>query len=242
MNDKIIELAKKYSLYGWPLISILISIIIAFSVIFPQIFDYFKTEKDIAALNQRQQALETKANSLAAINKQDYQANLEIVKTVLPENQDLPASIGQIEALLAQSNLDMQDITFATGQSGIPAGVTATNKTVVGLQNFQIKLDVTGSQKAFQDFMQNVQNAPQLMRITALDISNGTGGNVSASLTLVSFYEGPPGGISDVEQPLVGLTSDETTLLSQLQKQVTVSPINQGVTVLPPRGKTNPFQ
>src|SRR5579884_3991174 len=115
MNDKIIELAKKYSLYGWPLISILISIIIAFSVIFPQIFDYFKTEKDIAALNQRQQALETKANSLAAINKQDYQANLEIVKTVLPENQDLPASIGQIEALLAQSNLDMQDITFATG-------------------------------------------------------------------------------------------------------------------------------
>lgn len=242
MNDKIIELAKKYSLYGWPLISILISVIIAFSVIFPQIFKYFQTQKDIAALDQRRQALETKASSLAAINTENYQANLEIVKTVLPESEDLPASIGQIEALLSQANLELQDITFASGQSGLAAGVTATNKNVVGLQNFQIKLDVTGSRSALQAFMQDVQDAPQVMRITGLDISNGTSGNVSATLTLVSYYEGPPGNISNVEQPLAGLTAAENDLLSKLQQQVATSPVNTGVTVLPKRGKDNPFQ
>lgn len=230
--DRISQLIKRYQLLGWPLVSIVISLLLLVFIIIPQLLGIKSTQDSIAQLNTRVGNLNAKANSLNSVDTKSYQDNLNVALIVLPTDKDIPSAIGQIQTLLANNNLQLNGMSFA--HSDTPPSAA--------LQNYQIKIDVTSDQNSLKNLVNSLKGAPQIMQVTTLDITGDQRtSSLDSTLTLEIFYQGLPTALGDLEQPVSPLTQADTSLLADLQKRTQgaaqVSSVNLG-----PRGKANPFQ
>src|SRR5690348_8086332 len=118
MTQKIEELIKKYRFFGWPLLSILISLVLLVFMVIPQVVGYFNTNKLIDSTLQNSQTLNSKAQTLASISSSDYKTNLSLALTVLPEAKDVPTAIGQIQNIVSQSGMQLSSIGISASGGG----------------------------------------------------------------------------------------------------------------------------
>lgn len=239
MTEKIKELLKKYRFFGWPLWSIIVSLLLLFFLVMPQIFAYLDTNKLINDTEQRAIALNTKAKTLASINTDGYQSNLDLALTVLPENRDIPTTIGQIQTLVGQSGMQLGTVGV-TGADNASVGGSSDSSS--GAQSYDVKIDVIGSIDQLNALFEALNNGPEIMKLNGMDLSVSGKGLVDANLNIITYFQGPPAVLGDIEKPIEGLTKDEIDSLTKIQKQVSPATITSTSVNLPPRGKTDPFQ
>ncbi len=240
MTQRIEELIRKYRFFGWPLLSIEVSLLLLIFLIIPQIIAFFNTNKLISDTQQRVNSLNTKAQTLASIKTDEYQSNLNLALAVLPENRDIPTAIGQVQTVVGESGLQLGSVSFAGNSSGGANSGTAGSGS--SAQSYEIKIEVLGSPNQLNALFSNFNNGPEIMKLNGLGITSSGKGLLDASLTLSSYYQGPPAVLGDVEKPIEGMTPQEIDLLTKIQKQVPPSIVTSSSINLPPRGKPNPFQ
>lgn len=223
----------RYNLFGWPLASIAISILLVAFIIIPQVLDIKKNSDVISNIESRTKNLDSKAASLAEIDTKAYQDNLRVALVVLPEEKDIPSAIGQIQSLISDNKLQLNGMTFAHSD----------NPNSSSLQNYQIKIDVSGDQLSLKDFINSLKDAPLVMKVSDLEVSSNFKDNgLDSALTLTTYYQGQPQSLGDLEQPVSAINQADSDLLVRLQQRVQNLPLISTSVNLGPRGKADPFQ
>lgn len=218
-------------------------------VIFPQIKGYFKGQEDIKITQERVKVLGVKAEELQNVPEEDLKSKLQTAVQTLPEDKDYTSVIGVVQRLAATSGVSLASVNLEGGGS----------KGVPGVSSFGVKASITGSRSGFDEFVKAVQNAPILMKISAISVdTSGAQDQVSVSLSLSVYYSPTPKSLGSIDSPLPKLTEDEEKLAAKLASNVGSAPTVVASTistggeepkigeeppkVLLPRGKDNPFE
>ncbi len=234
MSENISKLVGKYKVYLLPGIAVAITAALFVLVVIPQLIIAYRANVLLSQTKSRVTLLQNKKKALQNIDVNSYQSNLNVALTALPSEQDLPEAFSQLQALIGKNNLQLQDTSFS-GASG------STQTDSSGPQSFQIKMDVSGTVSSIKDFVNSLESAPEVMKITGLDVSGAQEGQTQATVLISVYYQSFPTISESVEQPVTPLTQNDISLLSSLQKDAQsvsyVTSSEQG-----PRGKSNPFQ
>jgi Tfp pilus assembly protein PilO len=231
MNNLKIYLSR-YNILGWPLASIAISILLIIFIIIPQILGLKENNDAISDIKSRTEMLNAKATSLSSVETSTYRDNLKVALTVLPEEKDIPAAIGQVQSLMLANKLTLDGMSFAHSNTGGS-----------GLENYQIKIDATGDQAALKNFINNLKDAPLIMKISGLEItSNSQDSTVSTNLGLTTYYQGSDGNLGGLEDPIKEINQSDSDLLAKLKQRIQSLPLITTAVSSGPRGKSDPFQ
>lgn len=244
-------LVKFYSLNKlviFPVLVALASATLIILVIFPQIKGYFKGQDDIKVTQEKVKVLGVKASELQNIPEADLKSKLQTAAQALPEEKDYTTVIGILQRLAASSGVSLASVNLEGGGG----------KGVPGVSSFGVKASITGSRLGFDEFVKAVQNAPILMKISAISVDTSGGqDSVAVSLALSVYYSPTPKSLGGIDSPLPKLTEDEEKLAAKLASNVgSTSVVTIPVTgpgeqpkigeeppkVLLPRGKENPFE
>ncbi len=223
---------QKYKQYTVAALVVFFSLSLVLIVLIPQILQYFQTSDSVFEQNQRLQNLEKKAAALQQIDESVYKRDMDIVLTALPDDKDFPGALTQLLNLLRSSNLQLDDINFA-GSSAVGSG----------LQEFDIKVDISGDTEGFKGFLSNIRNIPRVMTVNEIQASSPKDGTkIQASLGLQIYSQPLPNTLGKIEQPLPVLSQQDLELLNKVKSNVNSMPAVVTVTSGGVRGKTDPFQ
>lgn len=238
LKEKFSEILKhpllvKYQVLILPVASLLVCIMLVIFIIVPQIGAIGKAQESIAQMQAKNKTLVQKISALSQVDERVNRENIDTLLSALPGESDVPGAIGQVLFLLDQSKLVLESISFSSG----PTGGTAIN-------NFQIKLDVSGNVTGIKAFIQNLKKAPRLMTIDKLDIAGGRdGGDMQGTVYLLVYYQVLPSSIGNVEAPVSVINDKDLTTIAQIKSFKAATPQSvDTVDLSVPRGKSDPFQ
>ena len=100
---------------------LLCTLLIAFLIV-PQIYSLIATNNQISELERKQINLSEKLSIIETLDVGEYKKDLNASFVALPEDRDLPGTIGYILSLISSSGLSLEDFAFSNPQAD-PTGV-----------------------------------------------------------------------------------------------------------------------
>lgn len=226
-----------YKLVIFPFLVAVAGILIIYLVIYPQISGYFKGIDEISRMQDRVGRLSTKAASLETLDTSDFTGKLDTALNALPPDKDLANLLGAIQNLASENGIVLVSVVL---------GQVISDKQAK-FNPFTIRLEVGGSKDTFKNFINNVEKAPRVMRVSALELSPAKASDSASASTVIEVYFAPtPKEIGAVDTPLPSISAQEEETLAKLVREtpVTSQPTpGEGTPVVDvPKGKPNPFQ
>lgn len=212
---------------------LLCTLLIAFLIV-PQTYSLIATNNQISELEKKQINLSEKLSLIETLDVGEYKRGLNASLVALPDDRDLPGTIGHVLSLISSSGLSLEDFAFSNPQTD-PTGV----------QSFNASLNVSGTRASIQSLFEKIKQNPRIMRVGRLEINSSASiSKNQANIDIIIFYQPLPASIGDIEQPLVLLSPQEKELLANLSRNlssVSIIPIGteSASTVV---GKSDPFQ
>lgn len=220
--------------FALPVAAILISILLFIFLIIPKTLNYFQTSSTISDTQTETAKLTALASSLERIDISQYQDNLTSTEKVLPADIKATSAINQVQAVLAQNNLQLTALTFSN------SGLSSTQ--VKGpASSFNLALETAGDLDSIKNFANQIESAPQIMRLNDLSVSLGKDGKSAATMSLTVYYQNLAQAPKSFTTPVTDLSSQDQADLSKIQdraNQPTLSVASPEGTL----GKPNPFQ
>lgn len=200
---------KKYKILILPSISVLLCFLILFFITLPQYSTLKSTYSKVDEIKQLNAKLADKTLTLQKINSDDYKNNLDSSFIALPLEADIPGIIGQVLFLLSSSGLKLETISFG-------GGGTAEN----GVSEYQTRLEISGTQTGLLLFIDKVNAAPRIMKISRLEVSSaGTSSvdRINSSLTVTSYYQTLPPPTLKADQPVDLFNQKDQDTISKIK-------------------------
>lgn len=198
----------RYKQFIVPGIVLVIAILISMLVTIPQFLRLFETFKNISDLNQQKEFLQNKVAALQTLDQVQYQKDLDIALMALPVDKNIPGVTGEILVALSGSGMSMDGLTFANAP-------LESEK----VEEFTLRLEVTGTQESLSNFLERVKLTPRLIRMTSVDVGKTKSGLVSASVGFVTLYQQLPKKIGAVEEPVPQITAADTQVLADIKSK-----------------------
>ena len=211
-----------------------IAILISVLVTVPQFLRLFETYKSINELSDKKAFFQTKLSTLQALDQVTYQKDLDTALLALPVDKNIPGVAGELLYALSGSGMSLEGITF----SNSPA---ESDK----VEEFTLKMDVSGSEEGLNNFLERVRLTPRLIKLTSIEIGKSKNGNLTASIGLVTLYQQLPKNIGAVEEPIPTITQPDTQVLADIESKAQSLPSTDSSSQIPGNagnmGKLNPF-
>jgi hypothetical protein len=120
-----------------------------------------------------------------------------------------------------------------TDQSGVAAS-----------DNFQARLELSGTLSDLKRFVDNIKTMPRVMKLTGIEIVGGrTEQLIQASVTVAIYFQPLPATIGAVDQPIPTLSKKDTEILESIRKNIAGAPgLEASGSGSSPKGKSDPFQ
>ena len=153
----------------------------------PMISDVLKTKEDVKT---QQDLLKEKNDFIQKAEKlaEQYKGSEDIFKkldVILPDNQDMPNMIVQLEALANASGVVLRDVTFAEEEK--------TEGNVSDYKAIRINVKIDGSYEAFKNFLTAVENNMRLSDVNSIGFqatTNSTGvSTFGFDVVLTTYYQ-----------------------------------------------------
>lgn len=226
------SLVVKYKVLFVPVLIVVLAGVIVVLVTIPQLIALFNTFKTIDELNAKKVVYQKKAGELERINIEDYRKNLDTALVALPVEKDIPGVMGELLVSLGGSGLGLDGITFSNAPP-------ETDK----LQEYTITIDVSGDEQSLKSFLQRVTVAPRLIKLTGIEVSKGTAGQIGASITFTTFYQNLPNAIGSVDEKLPVIGNADTQILADIETKIRSFPkVTTGQAESAVTGKLDPFR
>ncbi len=160
------------------------------SVIFldvPMVQNVLGIKKDIET---QQKLLSEKNDFIQTVEKlaEKYKGNEDVFKQlnfILPNDEDVPNLIVQLEALANGSGIILSDITFAKEEE--------TEKELLDYKTISVDLRLSGSYESFKNFLATVENNMRLTDVDSINFQAKTDGGSSApfdfDVILKTYYQ-----------------------------------------------------
>ncbi|HVA96282.1 MAG TPA: hypothetical protein VND99_01385 [Candidatus Acidoferrales bacterium] len=223
-----------YSLIG---ITFIVSFVLIFYVIIPELTNWFSIRDEIAATQQRISVLQQNISFINNLDKAVLNSQLQTATDALPSDKNFGSMLQALSKASADSGVSLNDFSFQVGNLS-----SSTNHTHVivpqnnGLSNILITVVANGNINSIKNFIKDLGNNLPLSEVTNID---GNGGNVSVS---IQFFEKPFPNISfSGDTPLTPLSSSKVTLLQSLSKIDTAANGNQNAATVVSSGSAVPL-
>lgn len=215
-----------------PALCILITVGLIAFVVSPQIGEYNKARQSLADTQQKINVLQQKVATLNQVSVQEYRTRLSTVLRALPDEADYLVSVSQLQSIAVDTKVQIGGVNFSEA----------------GADGYTIKVDVEGTVEAIRQFIERINSAPRIMKVSNIDIvfirTADTTNLYQASLTINSKLVGIPQQLGKADQPVPMLTSEDEQLISEISQLFRSIP---SVSLTQPnttenKGKANPFQ
>ncbi|PJE57491.1 MAG: hypothetical protein COU82_01680 [Candidatus Portnoybacteria bacterium CG10_big_fil_rev_8_21_14_0_10_38_18] len=158
------------------LVLVFVAIVVFLDV--PGVQNVLTSRKDIEIQKQRfldTQELEGKIEKLVS----SYEGNKDVVEKttyILPDNEDLPNLIVQLEALAFEQGLLLEKIEFAAvNQDAVGGGEEGSTASTQNYQTITITLKLMGSYPALKNFLKETEENMRLMDVSSINFSTSSG-------------------------------------------------------------------
>lgn len=242
---------SKFTTFGAPIASIVVSVLILFFVVWPKITSVFKLRADNTQLSSRTAAMTAKANLLASLNKSTLDSQVSVAEKVLPSDKSTFTFVRFVEASAIRSGVILNKIDVApgliSGDSSAPKDAGSTLSADNGvLSKIQIKLAATSDYRSLLAFLAQIYSSVRVVGIQDVAISAGSSSGSSTalktSMVIDAYWKSLPGQLGSIESPIDNLNDKEIAILNSAMLRE-ASPGSATASAVPnvPTGKTDLF-
>lgn len=245
-----------------PVVALGISLIVLVLVVWPTINKVISITVSNGQLTERVRSLQSKADSLKTLDKNQLDQQLSRSEQLLPSDKGVFSIVQQLEREASGSGVILNKIDVAPGsigettaaQSGTATSAPTPVPAAGGLSGdtintplVQLKVSFTGDYRGFLSFMQAVISLPRVVSIQDLSIvAGGTGGSsvIHVQMTLNAYWKPLPSELPPVESPIEKLTDAEQAILDKVKfEDITNASVISGGTAVPsqPTGRSDIF-
>lgn len=199
---------SKIKPYTMSVIMVMVSVILIFVAIIPQLGDLFST---ISQRNEALAKLQIVKNNFSILKNADssiLDSQLNIVLKALPQNKDFESVLNIISKSAASSGVTLGSYEFKVGD------LSKTDKTETGqFPNLSVSIIINDGAIGASRFMTQLASSLPLSEVKNIDVN----GNFS-NLTLLFYYKSLPSlkFPADVAIPILNIKQKQT--LDQLSK------------------------
>jgi hypothetical protein len=201
--------------YGLAIIAftLLVSVILLFSIIIPEVTQWFSIRNEVIAARQEIATLQQNITFVNNLDKNSLDSQLMTVSHALPTEKDFGNMLSTISNAAAVSGVSLSNYEFQVGNIASTKSKQISALQKDGLFTIEITLIANGNNTTIRNFIKTLENSLPLAEITNL---NGTGENVSVRLT---FYQKPFSDVSfSADTPLEALSPTKIRLIQKLAK------------------------
>lgn len=253
MNNKL--KLENLTSYLVPAASLLLGIILVPVLILPQWDKIAESSQIIDKNKDRLESLETKQGKLEdlANEKDQIEADLALIETVLPINKDVAALVLGIQTLARNNGLTVSTFKIQPGKTATDsagAKETATTQTnqknsdtpASTKENLVFNMGMTGTLKNLQSFVTLLEKGKRILTMSQLRTTTDGGPNYNIDIFInAPFNPLPKLGSDPAAKPLAELTEKNLKLLKDLSgpifNDITGQDVDTG-----PTGPQNPFR
>lgn len=229
-KEGFINIYSKYKLILFPAVIVIVTILIGYFVLFPQIGNLISSQDKITEISRKVKVLNEKVKKLESLDEQDLKDKLAIVLNTLPQEADFAKTLSIIQTLAVQYQFII--VSFQTGRS---------DDKSLKLASYGVSLDLSGPKDQVERFIESINTNFRMMRTGRLDINIPQGGNdATTTLSVDVYFSQIPTSIGAVDAPLAELTNQDEELINELESSQPI--IAEEFIPLGPRGKPNPFE
>jgi len=250
---------SKYLPFAMPVGSLVISVLVAYLVIWPKFGEVLSMRTSNQQLEVQAAQLKEKAQALTLLSqdKVTLERQLSQAEQLLPSQNGIFPLLREIEVASAMSGvllekLDVDPKSLSLGGQGASSAAAApppdkNASSVAGLSpNVVLKVALTGGYRSFLDFLSYLYNGSRVVSVDDLSLTSssgtegGGGGVVRAAITINAFWRPLPTNLGSLDKPVDKLSSAEVDRLNSVS---TVSSQQASSSAVPsvPLGRSDLF-
>src|SRR3989344_3003430 len=225
----------KYSSLAVSAVSILVSLLILFLVVWPKLSETLQIKNSNSELTQKADSLKQKAGILSRLDQAELEEQVVASEQLLPSGKDTFLLISQIERAAASSGILLNRVestpglldTASGGASGNPAAPSAGAQTAIA-PSIKVSVSLTSGYSSLLSFLNNVLVIPRAVSITDLSVSSATSegsSQLKASMSIIAYFKELPTDLGSIETPVAELSQSEKDRLEKI--------INTGLSATP---------
>jgi hypothetical protein len=197
---------NKYKSFLLPLVVLVVSVIILFLIVIPEINQYFSSRNQLSQETQKLDYLKNNYNFLANIDETQSNSDLQLLEKTLPAKKDLLGIMTAISATSSKVGISIDDFKFTLGNL---SKASSSNSTI--FPNIAMELTTEGNAILLNEFMNELYKTAPLVEVYGIKYGANT------ATLLLRFYYKPfsPQNIND-ESPISQLSPKEKALLKDI--------------------------
>lgn len=197
---------RQYKNYFLPIGIIIISLIVFFIILIPQVQGVFSAKEEERQEMQKLESLRQSYSNLSAMNEATLDQNINALERALPSAKDFAGIINSISSNAAKAGVSVGNFEFSVGD-------LSKAEEGVAFPTILITLNVAGSPKATVEFIKNLYESVPIAEITSMKLS-GESTNLKAQ-----FYYKTSSPISlQNKTEIKQFSKSENALLSKVNK------------------------
>ena len=216
----------KYSTLAVSVVSILVSLLILFLVVWPKLTETLQIKKSNSELTQKVSSLKEKAGILASLDQSELEKQVVAAEQLLPSGKNVFLLVSQIERAAASSGVLLNRVESTPGSLNETSGEPPANAaaSAAGAQteispSLKVSVSVTSGYSSLLQFLNNVLAIPRAVSISDLAISSATSegsAQLKASMSVIAYYKQLPKDLGSIEAPVTELTQSEKDRLEKI--------------------------
>ena len=204
-QDALREIYKQYKNYLMPLGIMVVSLLLFFYIILPQIANFTDLQKQLVMENQKLTVLKTNLNYLSSLDASSLDSNFKIASLVLPKEKDFIGILGAISEAAGKASVSVGDYQFKVGD------LEGARITAKGPPFLDMDLAINGSSSDLMRFMGELQKTAPINEV----IGGATVG-ITSTLTIRFYYSAIPPVNLKADTAIKPISADNQIILNNL--------------------------
>ncbi len=199
----------------------LVSIILFFQLVLPQISSWFSIRDEIIATRNRIDTINQNINFIDKMDKQELDNDVAITTSALPFEKGFGGMVNALTDASITSGVSLNDYSFEVGDVASVSG--QVNNLAKDLSTVKLTVTVTGSPNGVIIFLNEINKRVPLSEVTDVD-----GDNFTTTITLQFYQKQFPKIVFKDDQPFTAISQKEATLLETFSSWIPASRSDTG--------------
>jgi hypothetical protein len=197
---------NKYKGFLLPLAVVLVSIVVIFLILIPQMQQYFSSREMLGQETQKLEILKNNYNFLANVNEEVLDTNLKSLTKILPNEKDFFGIINSVSIVSSKAGISLSNFKFTLGNLSKISGQNDSISPTI-----QMELTTQGDARLLNSFINELYKTAPLVEIYSIKHKN------DKAVLLLQFFYKPfqPENISE-ETPVVELSAKDQKLIKEI--------------------------
>lgn len=222
----------RYKVFLFPLLILLVSVILASTVIFPQFKEISGGADEVKTLKENLSVSKSNLVLFSTLGDLDIDNKLNIALNAMPSEKDFTGILNAVSVSAAKSGVFLNDFSFQVGE------LSTTSAKLSKQPSLQVSLSLLGGVEENRRFLKELSKALPLSEVTKVTIDN----NLS-KITVLFYYRPFPALKYDSNKQIKILSQKDLELINKLSSwnnPVGESPVFSQVSS--GSARSNPFE